>query len=72
MIHSVELANRLLSEHHVRTPDGSVVRYLPKTPDAAKFWKHTGVCPQCHLRGVSGGGHPECGWTAEKDGTPGE
>jgi hypothetical protein len=64
MKHSVDLALRLLSKHHHRVPDGAVVRYPPKTEDAAKYWKHTGVCPNCHLRGVSAGRHPECGWTA--------
>jgi hypothetical protein len=62
MKHSVELANRLLAKHHTAVQDGPVWRYPPKTPDAAKYWVHTGVCPSCYLRSLSVGRCAECGW----------
>jgi len=60
--HSAALASKLLREHHDRVPDGPVVRYPPKTANAAEYWIHTGVCPGCSLRSISLGRCAECGW----------
>lgn len=64
MKHTVEAGLALLAEHHDRVPVDGKVQYPPRTAEAAQFWKHTGVCPQCSYRTISAGRCAECGWVA--------
>lgn len=61
MEHSIALGERLLREHHFRVKAGPRVIYPPKTTDAAKHWKHTGVCSECDCRAISAGICRHCG-----------
>lgn len=64
MKHSILLSRLLLAKHHTTVVgDDKVYRFPPKTPDAANFWKHTGVCPACSRRSITGG-RCDCGWRA--------
>ena len=61
MKHSSELSNRLLAKHYHRHHNGAVVTYAAKTVHSHKFWKHTGVCPECLRRAISAGRCIQCG-----------
>ncbi len=63
MKHSAKLGARLLAKHHHHHRNDGESTFPAKTTDAHKFWKHTGVCPECLRRAISAGRCIKCGHT---------
>lgn len=60
-----------LERLHDRKPVGAFTVLYPPKPgmaeEAANHWKHTGVCPDCAHRSVTGGRCIMCGWKAKEE-----